>query len=776
MKNPVIVKKATLLTFAASLACAAFTCPIGGCSRQADKKATDQSIVFSDAVIVVSKSNARHAKAAYMLSDEIEKRTGIRLPVADAVPQDGSPAIVLGTVESLGGTCELPATLTVPSKPEGYAIWTDVADNKRPAVYLVGCDDRGALFAAGRLIRVMRMAEQQISVPRDLRLADAPTYRLRGHMLIPGGNSIEWNAAGFEQLIRDMAIFGTNSFELTHFHDEVPEVLDAYGLDLWLFFGHGDVVDMKTLADVKERFDPLTGLDHVFIPFGDTGGVKPTRVMIPAIEKFAPLLKQVQPQAKIWISYQNQAYHAENDNEYLFGYIQNQRPEWLEGMVYGPWSHWDIPELRRRTPEHYKIRHYPDISHNLWCQYPIPKWDRAFARVWGRNGIRAMPKMMARVHNVTAPLSRGFVAYNHTGCKNDLDKFVFSAMAWDPNTDVNQVLYEYGKVFFGDDLAENVARGLLMLEDNWTGPIEENGSIERTLAHWQSIASHADVSKNWRLGLYLYRALIDAWVKRKYDAEMRFEAEAYRALKRAETDGAEAAVAAARRALAKVDTEFPAKHELREKIESLGLDKYEDRDLRDVVDRLYYALNDRQWLEAQFEEILTLQDTSAQLARIATIINWQDPGPGGFYDNLGVEAGQQHLVRQKSWRGDPGFVHSPIEFNVNRPDSDYRQSWLVTALTRYNTPLVMQYDNLDTNAKYRVRVVYSGPFDPVIRLVADGMYQIHGPIEQPNPMMPLEFDVPRQATSDGMLRLEWRLMNVRRGPGVAEVWLMKKQN
>jgi len=574
-------------------------------------------------------------------------------------------------------------------------------------------------------------------------------------------------------LIRDMAIFGTNSFELTDFHEAVPEILEAYGLDLWLFFGHGDVVDMKTLADVKERFDPLTGIDHVFIPFGDTSGVKPTRVMIPAIEQFAPLLKQVHPQAKIWISHQNQAYHAENDNEYLFGYIQNQRPPWLEGMVYGPWSHWDIPELRRRTPQQYKIRHYPDICHNLWCQYPIPKWDRAFARVWGRNGIRAMPRMMARVHNVTAPMSQGFVAYNHTGCNNDLDKFVFSAMAWDPNTDVNRVLYEYGKVFFGDDLADDVAKGLLMLEDNWTGRIEENTSIESTLAHWQSIARRGDVSQNWRLGLYLYRALVDAWVKRKHDAEMRYEAEAYEALKHAATGGVEAAVNAARKALAKVDTEFPPKHKLREEIESWCLDKYEDQDLRQVVDKLYYALNDRQWLEARFEEILMLQDTSEQLARISEIINWQDPGPGGFYDNLGVEGSQPHLVRQKLWRDDPGYVHSPIEFNVNRPDSNYRQSWLVTALTRYNTPLVMQYDNLDPQAQYRLRVVYSGPFDPVIRLVADGQHEVHGPLAQPDPMMPLEFDLPRQATSDGMLRLEWRLMNLRRGPGVAEVWLIK---
>jgi hypothetical protein len=64
---------------------------------------------------------------------------------------------------------------------------------------------------------------------------------------------------------------------------------------------------------------------------------------------------------------------------------------------------------------------------------------------------------------------------------------------------------------------------------------------------------------------------------------------------------------------------------------------------------------------------------------------------------------------------------------------------------------------------------------PVTRLVADGQYEIHGPLEQPKPMRPLEFDIPENATADGNLNLEWQLMNLRRGVGVGEVWLIKHQ-
>jgi len=88
----------------------------------------------------------------------------------------------------------------------------------------------------------------------------------------------------------------------------------------------------------------------------------------------------------------------------------------------------------------------------------------------------------------------------------------------------------------------------------------------------------------------------------------------------------------------------------------------------------------------------------------------------------------------------------------------------------------MRYDGLDPEAKYRLRAVYSGPFESVMRLVANGKYEIHPPLPQPEPMEPLEFDVPPEATKDGVLELEWQLMNLRRGCNVGEVWLIKQQD
>jgi len=41
------------------------------------------------------------------------------------------------------------------------------------------------------------------------------------------------------------------------------------------------------------------------------------------------------------------------------------------------------------------------------------------------------------------------------------------------------------------------------------------------------------------------------------------------------------------------------------------------------------------------------------------------------------------------------------------------------------------------------------------------------------PIWPLEFDIPKAATADGKLELEWGLVEGR-GIQVAEVWLIKK--
>jgi hypothetical protein len=85
----------------------------------------------------------------------------------------------------------------------------------------------------------------------------------------------------------------------------------------------------------------------------------------------------------------------------------------------------------------------------------------------------------------------------------------------------------------------------------------------------------------------------------------------------------------------------------------------------------------------------------------------------------------------------------------------------------------MRYQDLDPAASYRLRVTYAGRFHATMRLVADQAYEVHAPLPQPAEPWPLEFDVPAKATADGVLDLQWELLE-QRGCQVAEVWLIKK--
>ena len=177
---------------------------LAGCEQFVGRPIVSQEIDLGRAVILVNQSKAVHARAADMLADEIEKRSGIRLAIVESIPKPPVPVIELDTIESLPATQKATA---VPSKAEGYAIWVDAGHTSRRTVFLVGRDDRGVLFAAARLIRVLSFRPGGISVRSDVRIATAPQYPIRGHQFgyrNLNNTSDAWDLAAYEQYIRDL--------------------------------------------------------------------------------------------------------------------------------------------------------------------------------------------------------------------------------------------------------------------------------------------------------------------------------------------------------------------------------------------------------------------------------------------------------------------------------------------------------------------------------------------------------------------------------------------
>lgn len=749
---------------------------------------------LSEAVILIKTNHEKVQNAAEYLRRQIFIRTGISLPVQKDLEMENLSVISIG----LEADMNIPSLLSIPAKAESYAIWVNQNNDPYSEINLCGKDFRGALFAAGRLIRELYLGEEYISLPEDILITEAPADELRAQQILNNTQSedefMDWEDENdLKAHIDEMLIAGTNGFETTE-----PELVDDYledlGIDLFIKLKCQEIIDLDTMNDagITDFYENIIGIDHITTYGGDASGAVRPQLFFPYIDRVIPLLLKGQPGAKWWYSNQCLEDHAKSYDDYIFNYFRENRPPFLYGMVYGPWTRRGIPDIRKDLPSRYVIRHFPEICHPRWCQYPIPEWDRIFAIVWPRNhSIYMMPTMMRDIYLANRTHTVGSLPYNHTGTYNDLNKFVWSFAGWNPEASVEEILKVYAKVFFAHDFIKHprgknvkdlskeefindvtnyVAEGLQLLEENWTGPLENNTSTEEALAYWQKIADcTGGPDKNWRVEMFLYKARIDAQIKRKYDLELQLEKEAYDLLRKADEVGLENSIAKAMDKLEEIDSDFQSKEEFHKELDKMGLsDKFGDRD--EIVDNLYTSFNDRYWIEDKLEECKNLED-------LQSILRYEDAGDDGFYDNLGVPGEQPHLVGQYRWQEDPGFIHSPIEWVDPDDDPDQRHSQLTHALTRYKTPLKMKWCNLDKTAEYRIRVVYNGPFDIRIKCKTDDGHIVHDFIEKSGEDI-LSFSIPAASTADGNLMLLWSqdTSDIMRGVSVSEIWLEKNNN
>ena len=197
-------------------------------------------------------------------------------------------------------------------------------------------------------------------------------------------------------------------------------------------------------------------------------------------------------------------------------------------------------------------------------------------------------------------------------------------------------------------------------------------------------------------------------------------------------------------------------------------------------------LNNRTWLTAQFADIRSCNNEVERLHRIERIVEWENPGPGGVYVNLGAHGDRRYFPDSVEYGEDAAGLYSPksgfsspalLRKNVPQPPKAMKTSWMTQRETLLDRPLRMEFTSLLPESDYRLRVVYGGETENVlIRLVAGNAIEIHDFMEKPFPYRPLEFAVPREATASGTLRLTWTRDNASPGAGrgcqVSEIWIL----
>ena len=767
--------------------------------------ATSQTVTLQQVTIVQDKSNATVAEkaAGELLSSEVQKRIGVQWQFSSSWPASGDIILLKRVTAKSTEKLVLPTIPVVSSKAESFRI-VGMLHQSQQVIVIEGADERGILFGVGQLLRMFQYQQASVVLPQMPSIASSPDKGIRGHQLgyRNTANSYDgWTKQMFEQYIKDLVVFGTNSIESIPIFDEStsphfkedPMVMNAfisavctkYALDYWMWIPaqfdlKDEVLRNKYLATFEKICQQSVTIKGVFFPGGDPGD-NPPQLVIPLLQDIAVILKKYHPQAKTWLSLQG---FTHEQSQYVYKYIQDKLPDWLGGLITGPSSP-TVEETRAVLPAKYKLRHYPDVTHNVRCEFEIPWWDPAFNFTLGREAINPRPYHYAAIYRAIDPYIDGFLSYSD-GVHDDVNKIIWTALAWNRHANERDVMKEYSNYFFGSQVADDAADGILALEKNWQGPIVSNGAITATYQFWSSLEkNNPTIEKNWRWQMNLLRANYDAYVRERLIYETKLEQAANVVLDNAQTIGADAAIQEAEGILQKATTE-PVLKKVHEKIiqlcealyQSISLQtsvkKYKASGLERgaVLDFLDRPLNNRWWLEDECKKIQQLTTEAEKLKALKTIANWENVGPGSYYDEIGNIGKSPHELKGEDWKidpmlrknGNPGYDFADNGF------SRKRLSWL----TSMHWPLAMEYTNIDTSASYTVRI--AGVGESLLKINGQRVAPSHYGREAGDIK---EFPVPTTLVQQGKLVLTWDdinedFLNWRDQSRVSEVWLIKE--
>ncbi len=759
------------------------------------------SIDLHDATVVIRPGDRPNAEktAAIVLLEELQKRTGLELKTSTTWPKNG-PVIAITSKASVPEWAHAIPPLTV-NKPDSYRLFADVASN---TVWIAGADPRATLYGVGQLLRRLDWSGGKLSLDSSIDITTSPAYPIRGHQLgyRAQANSYDaWSPAQFEQYIRELTFFGVNAIEGIPFEDDRPtpvikfsrremnraigDICHRYGLEYWIWLPA--VFDLKDTAKRTQLLNQFaefsrdtTELSGIFFPGGDPGS-NPPELVLPFLEDVAKQMQPAHPQAKVWLSLQ---WFTKPQVDSVYQYISQSKPPWFAGLVAGP-SGPPIPETRQRLPKQYKLRLYPDFTHNKICQYQVPSWDLAYSLTLGREAINPRPAEFTMIHNRFAPYSDGFISYSD-GVHDDVNKTVFSSLSWDPSTAVRDILIDYGRVFFAPATGDRAADGILALERNWRGALIDNGGVDGTLLLWQQLErENPRLESNWRWQMCLLRANYDAYVRRRLLYETQLEKNANVLLAASTKAGSEKTMTAATDVLNQ-SVKQPASPELRARIvdlceklfQSIGLqtsvEKYHaiNAERGAVLDFIDLPLNNRWWLEDEFKKVRSLSSESAKVSRLQTLAFWENPGPGSYYDNVGNIAKSPRVVRSDSEGTERGLIREsePSFWWWDQGKSRTRLSFQVTLW-----PREVVYEGLDPKATYVVRS--SGYGQALLRVNGERVEPASDGKEMGDVK---EFPVAAKYFQDSKLVLTWDApvneskLNWRNKSRLAEVWLIKK--
>lgn len=401
---------------------------------------------------------------------------------------------------------------------------------------------RGLIFAYSHFLRKCVFTNGNINLTENICGEHSPKKPLRGHQVGYRTTPNTYDAWDYDQYYRyylDMMAFGTNicehngtkpdknfrnclmKYEQYEFLREATRLADTLDLDVSLWHANDDKeTEQEALANRRELYASLPRLDYVFVPGGDPGNME-ADAFITRCKKITHILNESHPNAQLHPS--AQAPHSIKNWGDVFVEGLKDLPDEFSTVIMGPNHAFPIHELREKVPSKYPLRFYPDITHNLRCEYPVnfteDDWHYAFASTLSRESVNPRPTEFKKLNRIFSQYTIGGVSYSE-GVHDDVNKMIWSALEWNDNQSLKDILLDYARMFLYNSNEEKIADTILLMEKSWEADPYENPCIDIVYTNLCALLeSYPHLSENWRFMLLYFRGCCDKLIKMRYTFE-----------------------------------------------------------------------------------------------------------------------------------------------------------------------------------------------------------------------------------------------------------------
>jgi hypothetical protein len=297
-----------------------------------------------------------------------------------------------------------------------------------------------------------------------------------------------------------------------------------------------------------------------------------------------------------------------------------------------------------------------------------------------------------------------------SGHHDHFNQWMWQRLLWSPRMSVEEVVEKYCNTWFGTEAAPLMAKALFILEENLEEqpgtPLPEKAGIKEYYDLVKEAGKNMPeelMKKDWLWRMYMQKGALDRYTQLSVNQQMQLQSRIEKHIAGALKNGG----------AKKIIDETLKWFELQETAEMSAL-KEEARVLGEESNRLFGVRNDGYFnLEHDFIGLGWLQ---RQLGRsknagkkerqelLAMIVDYENAGEGGFYDNLGTANMAPNVTFGYPYDHGQPYVSQMLS-EGNRPS---QRSMHFTQ--NEDQGVTLHYRDLDPKASYKIRFTFIRPW------------------------------------------------------------------